>query len=50
MSVCAYMKKIGFFFFQFDHLEFIEKAKNGMFYNGRAAKIHEVNLIQNLCS
>jgi len=31
-------------------LEFIEKAKNGVFYNYRAVKIHKVNLIQNLCS
>jgi len=36
--------------FLFDRLDFIEKAKNGMFYNDRAAKILKVNLTQNLCS
>jgi len=39
-----------FLLFLFDHLNFIEKAKNGMLYNDSTAIIHKVNLTQKLGS
>jgi len=32
--------------FLFDHLDFIEKVKNGILYNDSADLIHKVNLTQ----
>jgi len=48
--VCAYIFFFNFrssslfTFYWFDHLDFIEKAKNGTLYNDSAAIIHKVNV------